>query len=152
MARLSFWSNRDLCEMYRHFIWIEKGLCEMAWPYFWSEKWSCEMAQPFFDHKKGHDKRHIRYFCRGVLHTPLQDVPKRNVWSESRYIWGVCNTPLPWRTKRSISKINFMIIRIGIGVFLIQKMVMRNWLSFYMNRKRVMRDGTTLFLIWKMVM
>ena len=113
----------------RSILW----LWEMVWPFFWYGKCSCrtdcfsilinkrlcEMVQPFFDHKKDHAKRYIRYFCRGVLHTPLQDVPKRNVWSESRYIWGVCNTPLPWRTKRPIPKINFLVMQNGMTLFLI---------------------------------
>jgi len=32
-----------------------------------------------FELKKDHAKRYIGHFCRGVLHMPLQDVPKRNV-------------------------------------------------------------------------
>ena len=66
-------------------------------------------------------------------------------------MWGVCNTPLPWRTKRSISKINFGVMQNGMILFLIWKMFMQNWLSLYLNRGRVMRKGKTIFLIWKMV-
>ena len=42
---------------------------------------NCHMKrhEPFFDPKNGYAKQHIGYFCRGVLHTPPQDVPKRNV-------------------------------------------------------------------------
>ena len=36
--------------------------------------------------------------------------------------------------------------------FLIWKMVMRNWLSLYLDRKRIMRKGKTIFLICKMFM
>ena len=38
-----------------------------------------ELIIPLFESIKGYMKRHIGYFCRGVLHTPHQDSPKRNV-------------------------------------------------------------------------
>ena len=69
---------------------------------------------------------------------PLNASSKETYDQKSRYMWGVCNTPLLWRTKGSIPKINFE--------------VMQNGTIFFLNRKRVMRDGTTLFLIWKIVM
>ena len=49
---------------------------------FESRKGCAKWHDLFFDPKNGYANRHIRYFCRGVLHTPPQDAPKRNVWSE----------------------------------------------------------------------
>ena len=37
---------------------------------------------------------------------PLNASSKETYDQKSMYIWGVCNTLLPWRTKRSIPKIN----------------------------------------------
>ena len=105
----------------------------------------------FFEHKKIHTKWHIRYFFRGVLHTPTQDVPKGTYDQKSRYMWGVFNTPLLWRQKGSISKIDFVVMRNSKTSFLIWKMVMQNRLYLYWNRERVMWNGTTIFLIWEMV-
>ena len=70
-------------------------------------------------------------------------------------MWGVFNTPLPWRTKRSIPKINFgvmwngmilfliwkRVMRNGIGIFLNWEIIMQNVLTFYLNRGRVVRNG-----------
>ena len=50
---------------------------------------------------------------------PLKMPPKGTYDQKSRYMWGVCNTPLPLRMERSIPKINFLIMRIVMGVFLI---------------------------------
>ena len=97
---------------------------------------------------------------------PLNASSKETYDQKSRYMWGVCNTPLPLRTERSISKINFLVIRNGTTIFLIRKrgkrnvttiffdlkMVMQNRLSLYLNRKMIMRNGTTFFLIRKMIM
>ena len=98
-----------------------------------------------FESKKDHAKRHIGYFCRGVLHTPPQDTLKSGVWSESRYMWGVFNTHLPLRTERSISKINFLVMRNGMTSFLIRKMVMQNRLYLYWDRESGMRSDMTIF-------
>ena len=68
------------------------------------------------------------------------------------YMWGVFNTPLPWRTKRSIPKINFGVMRNGITFFLIWKMFMQNWLYLYWNRERVMRNVLTFYLNRERVM
>ena len=67
-------------------------------------------------------------------------------------MWGVCNMPLPWRTKRYIPKINFGVMRNGITFFLIWKMFMQNWLYLYWNRERVMRNVLTFYLNRKRVM
>ena len=83
---------------------------------------------------------------------PLNASSKETYDQKSRYIWGVCNTPLPLRTERFISKINFLVIRNGMTLFLIWKMFMQNRLYFYWNRKIVMRNGITFFLIRKIVM
>ena len=97
---------------------------------------------------------------------PLNASSKETYDQKSRYMWGVFNTPIPWRMKRSISKINFEVMQNGMTLFLIWKMVMRNCMTFFLNRKIVMqnrlhlylnrtivmRNGTTLFLIWKMIM
>ena len=86
---------------------------------------------------------------------PLNASSKETYDQKFRYMWGVFNTPLPWRTKRSIPKINFLVIRNGMTLFLIRKIVMRNgigiflnWeivmqnvLTFYLNRGRVVRNG-----------
>ena len=37
---------------------------------------------------------------------PIKASSKETYDQKSMYMWGVCNTPLPWRTKRSIPKIN----------------------------------------------
>ena len=86
---------------------------------------------------------------------PINASSKETYDQKSRYMWGICNTPLPWRTKRSIPKINFgvmqngmilfliwkRITRNGIGIFLNWEIVMQNVLTFYLNRKRSMRNG-----------
>ena len=142
-----------LCETAWPSFWIEKWSCETDYPSIWIEKWLYETAQPFFLIRK----RIIRNGIFGIsvgayCIRPLNASSKGTYDQKSRYMWGVFNTPLPWRQKRTISKINFGVMQNGMIFFLIWKMVMQNWLSFYMNRKRVMRDGTTLFLIWKMIM
>ena len=82
----------------------------------------------------------------------LRMSPKGTYDQKSMYMWGVCNIPLPWRTKRSIPKINFGVMRNSITFFLIWKMFMQNWLYLYWNRENVMWNCMTIFLIWKMVM
>ena len=91
---------------------------------------------------------------------PIKTSPKETYDQKYRYMWGVCNTPLPWRTKRSIPKINFLVMRNsttlfliwkrimqkGKTIFLIWKMVMQNRLYLYLNRKRSMRNGRKRFL------
>ena len=42
---------------------------------------------------------------------PLKTASKETYDQKYRYMWGIFNTPLPWRTKRSIPKINFLIMR-----------------------------------------
>ena len=95
---------------------------------------------------------------------PLRMSPKETYDQKYRYMWGVCNTPLPWRTKRSIPKINFgvmqngmilfliwkRVMRNGIGIFLNWEIVMQNVLTFYLNRKRVMQNGRKGF--WENVL
>ena len=83
---------------------------------------------------------------------PIKASSKETYDQKSMYMWGVCNTPLLWRTKRSIPKINFGVMRNGITFFLIWKMFMQNWLYLYWNRENVMWNCMTIFLIWKMVM
>ena len=83
---------------------------------------------------------------------PLRMSSKETYDQKYRYMWGIFNMPLSWQTKRSISKIDFLVMRNGITFFLIWKMFMQNWLSLYLNRERIMRDGTTLFSIRKIVM
>ena len=83
---------------------------------------------------------------------PLRMSPKGTYDQKYRYMWGVCNTPLPWRTKRSIPKINFGVMQNGMILFLIWKRVMRNGIGIFLNWEIVMQNSTTLFLIWKMVM
>ena len=48
---------------------------------------------------------------------PIKTAQKETYDQKSRYMWGVCNTPLPWRTKRSIPRINFWVIRNGMTLF-----------------------------------
>jgi len=50
---------------------------------------------------------------------PLRMSPKGTYDQKSMYMWGVFNTPLPLRTRRSISKINFWVMRNGMTLFLI---------------------------------
>ena len=97
---------------------------------------------------------------------PIKTAPKETYDQKSMYMWGVCNTPLLWRQKGSISKINFLVMQNGMILFLIWKRVMRNCMTFFLNRKiimqnrlslyldrkRIRRKGKTIFLIWKMVM
>ena len=83
---------------------------------------------------------------------PLNASSKETYDQKSMYMWGVCNTPLPWRTKRTIPKINFGVMRNCMILFLIWKMFMQNRLYLYLDRKRIRRKGKTIFLIWKMVM
>ena len=82
----------------------------------------------------------------------IKTAQKETYDQKYRYMWGVFNTPLSWRTKRSIPKINFGVMWNGITFFLIRKIVMQNRLSLYLDRKRIRRKGKTIFLIWKMVM
>ena len=82
---------------------------------------------------------------------PIKASSKETYDQKSMYMWGVCNTPIPWRQKGSIPKINFLVMWNSITFFLIWKMFMRNQLSFYMNRKIDMRNSTTIFLIRKIV-
>ena len=97
---------------------------------------------------------------------PIKTAQKETYDQKYRYMWGVFNTPLPWRQKGSIPKINFGVMRNGMTLFLIWKRVMRNGitfflirqrpmqnvLTFYLNRKMIVRNGRSPFLIWKMVM
>ena len=52
---------------------------------------------------------------------PLSMSPKGTCDQKSRYMWGVFNTPLPWRTKRSISKINLRLCEIVWPLFWSEK-------------------------------
>ena len=72
---------------------------------------------------------------------PIKASSKETYDQKSKYMWGVFNTPLPWRTKRSIPKINFGIMQNGIIFFSIWKMFMQNRLYLYWNRKMVMLSG-----------
>ena len=83
---------------------------------------------------------------------PIKASSRETYDQKSRYMWGVCNTPLPLRTERFISKINFLVMRNYMILFLIWEMVIQNRLSIYLDRKRIMRKGKTISLIWKMFM
>ena len=83
---------------------------------------------------------------------PLKASSKETYDQKSMYMWGVFNTPLPWRTKRSIPRINFWVMRNSITFFLIWKMFMQNWLYLYWNRERVMRNVLTFYLNQKRIM
>ena len=83
---------------------------------------------------------------------PIKTAQKETYDQKLRYMWGVFNTPLPWRTKRSISKIDFLVMRNSMTLFLIRKMFMQNRLYLYWNRERVMRSDMTIFLIIKRIM
>ena len=48
---------------------------------------------------------------------PLKTSSRETYDQKSMYMWGVCNTPLLWRQKGSIPKINFLTMRIVMGVF-----------------------------------
>ena len=56
---------------------------------------------------------------------PYRMSPKETYDQKSRYMWGVCNTPLPWRTRRSISKINFKVMQNEITLFWSKKWLCR---------------------------
>ena len=49
---------------------INLGLWEIVWSFFDLKNGHAELIVPLFGSKKDHDKRHIGYFYRGVLHTP----------------------------------------------------------------------------------
>ena len=83
---------------------------------------------------------------------PIKTAQKETYDQKYRYMWGVFNTPLPWRTKRSIPRINFLVMRNSMTFFLIWKMVMQNRLSLYLNRERVMRNVLTFYLNRKIFM
>ena len=83
---------------------------------------------------------------------PIKTAPKETYDQKYRYMWGVCNTPLLWRQKGSISKINFLVMRNGMTFFLIWKMFMQNRLYLYWNRERVMQNVLTFYLNRKRVM
>ena len=78
---------------------------------------------------------------------PINASSKETYDQKYRYMWGVCNTPLPLRTERHISKINFGVMQNGMILFLIWKIFMQNRLYLYWNRERIMRKGNTIFLI-----
>ena len=65
--------------MYDPFFDLENVYAESIIPLFGSKKDHAKQHNPFFESKNGHAKRYIRYFCRGVLHTPPQGILKRNV-------------------------------------------------------------------------
>ena len=50
---------------------------------------------------------------------PIKASSKETYDQKSMYMWGVFNTPLSLRTERSISKIDFLVIRNGMTLFLI---------------------------------
>ena len=77
---------------------------------------------------------------------PYRMSPKETYDQKSRYMWGLCNTPLPWRKEGSISKIDFLVMRNSITFFLIWKMVMQNCMTFFLNRKIIMQNR--LYLYW----
>ena len=83
---------------------------------------------------------------------PLNASSKETYDQKSRYIWGVFNTPLPWRTKRSIPRINFWVMQNGMILFLIWKRVMRNGIGIFLNLEIFMRNVLTFYLNRKMVM
>ena len=77
---------------------------------------------------------------------PIKTAQKETYDQKYRYMWGIFNTPLPWRTKRSIPRINFWVMRNGMTLFLIRKMIMRNVLTIYLNREMIMWNGMIFFL------
>ena len=83
---------------------------------------------------------------------PLMMSPKGTYDQKSRYMWGVFNTPLPWRTKRSIPRINFWVMRNVSTFYLNRGRVMRNGMTFFLNLKMFMQNWLSLYLDRKMVM
>ena len=81
--------NTDTCGAYaiRPYPDGQKGLfLRSIWnyakrndPFFDLKNIHAELIITLFESIKGYAKRYSRYFCRGVLHTPPQDVPKINV-------------------------------------------------------------------------
>ena len=82
----------------------------------------------------------------------IKTAQKETYDQKYRYMWGVFNTPLPWRTKRSIPKINFGVMQNGMILFLIWKRVMRNGVGIFLNWEIVMQNVLTFYLNRKMVM
>ena len=106
----------------------------------------------YLNQKNGYAKWQERISVGAYCIRPIKASPKGIYDQKCRYIWGVFNTPLPWRTKRSIPKINFGIMRNSITFFLIWKMFMQNRLYLYWNRERVMRNVLTFYSNRKRVM
>ena len=71
----------------------------------------------------------------------LRIFPKETYDQKCRYMWGVFNTPPPLRTERSISKIDFLVMRNGMTFILIRQIPMQNVLTYYLNRKMIMLSG-----------
>ena len=63
---------------------LRKGYAKWYDTFFDLKNVHAESIVHLFELKKDHAKRYIGHFCRGVLHTPSQDIPKRNVWSENK--------------------------------------------------------------------
>ena len=86
---------------------------------------------PFLDPKNGYEKWHnlfliIKRIVRNGIFgisvgayciRPLKMSPKRTYDQKCRYMWGVFNTPLPWRTKRSIPKIDLRLWEMAWPIF-----------------------------------
>ena len=58
---------------------LRKGYAKWYDTFFDLKNVHAESIVHLFELKKDHAKRYIGHFCRGVLHTPHQDVLKRNV-------------------------------------------------------------------------
>ena len=69
----------DYAKQYNLLFDLENVHAESIIPLLESRKSYAKCIDLLFESKNGHAKRHIGYFCRGVLHTPHQDSSKRNV-------------------------------------------------------------------------
>ena len=72
----SIWGYEKL---YDPFFDLENVHAESIIPLLESRNCHVKRHDPFFDLKNGCAKWHIGYFCRGVLHTPHQDILKSGV-------------------------------------------------------------------------
>jgi len=77
-----FESRKDYVKWHDHFFDQIETYAKCIDLLFESIKGYVKRHDLLFDPKKNHAKRHSRYFCRGVLHTPPQDTLKNDVWSE----------------------------------------------------------------------
>ena len=71
--------KKGYAKLYDPFFDLKNGHEESIVHLFESKKGYGRWHNLFFESKNGYAKRYIGYFCRGVLYTPHQDSPKRNV-------------------------------------------------------------------------